>query len=239
MTGATASTPQLSIVVPARNEEVTVAEVVASHANLGDRLAGTIEILVIDDGSTDETYAKVAVLAASDPRIRLWRHEVNRGIEPTLLELYAASRGLWVYFAPADGQVPPAALEILWSARHGHACVVGRRQPRADPLSRKLLAAMYSFVIRSLFGVPVKDIDSTKLFDGERLRRLRLRSTSTFAEAEILIRLARAGASLLEMPIPHEPRRAGRAHGASLVVIIRTVLDLIRSVPLLRAPRDS
>ncbi len=208
---------------------------VRGHAVLAADLVRDFEILIVDDGSEDETPDLIAALTSELPRVRAWRHAKNVGIEPTLLELYRASRGKWVYYAPADGQVPARALEVLWSARNGQGCVVGRRRPRADPFSRRVIAAIYSRLIRALFRLPVSDIDSTKLLDGDRVRSMPLSASSTFAEAEILVRLMRAGVSIREVDIPHAPRLAGRGRGASPRVILRTCADLAR---FLIAPRQ-
>src|SRR5207248_11691367 len=124
---------KLSIVVPAYNEESTVGGVVRAHVDLGRRLApGDVEVIVCDDGSTDPTPQRVAHIAAETPEVRLIRNERNTGIPATMKRLYAEARGEWVYFTPADGQVPVGALETMWNAREGMALVVGQRVPRRD-----------------------------------------------------------------------------------------------------------
>lgn len=220
---------ELSIVIPAFNEAASLGEVILDHIGTARRLAGSFEILVIDDGSTDGTPEVVSRFAA-ETTVRSWRHHANRGIALTLLELYAASRGRWVYYVPADGQLPAEALEILWSNRDGQAVVVGRRTPRADPVRRRLMAAMYSRTARLVLRIGVHDIDSVKLLDGPALRRLKLRSRSTFAEAEILARFDRAGLSFREVEVPHRPRRSGRGRGATPRVVLATLVDLLSFV---------
>lgn len=219
--------PELSIVIPAFNEAATIARVVHEHLATGARLAQGVEVLVLDDASTDGTWDVMTGLD-SDARVHLIHHNRNLGIEPTLLELYSLSAGRWIYFAPGDGQVPAIALEAMWAARAGVACVVGLRKPRADPPMRRLLATMYSVLVRTLFGVSVRDIDSVKLIDARRFRALTIVSRSSFAEAEMLIRFALAGAVVREVEIPHLPRAAGKARGASVQVILLTMIELVR-----------
>jgi dolichol-phosphate mannosyltransferase len=205
----------LSVVVPAYNEERTVAGVLRAHADLGRRLAGEVEIVVCDDGSTDGTPAAIAAAAADVPEVRIIHNATNAGIPATMKRLYAAARGDWVYFTPADGQVPVGALETMWKAREGMALVVGRRVPRRDPLSRVLIAELYSAGLRAVFRLPIKDIDSVKLYRGEDLRSLQVRSRSNFFEAEMLITLCRRQRPVTEVIVEHRPRIAGVAKGVT------------------------
>lgn len=236
--------PELSIVIPAYNEQATVAEVIRDHAAVCERLGVAWEILVLDDGSTDATAAEVARLHGSVPQVRLLAHEQNLGIGRSLLDLYRAATGMWVFFNAADGQVPASELAAMWDARHGAALVVGRRTPRRDPLHRVAFGAVYSALMRALFGVTVHDVHSVKLYRAEDLHRSWPSSTSSFAEDEILISLRRANAVAREIPISHRPRRAGHAQGGSLRIALGAISDLLkfaltRRGPSAREPRRS
>jgi hypothetical protein len=129
--------------------------------------------------------------------------------------LYAEARGEWIYFTPADGQVPAAAFEPMWGIREGAALVVGRRVPRRDPASRVVIAQLYSGLLRRIFRLPVRDIDSVKLYRAEELRSAPPRSASNFFEAEILITLCSRRRVIREIDIPHRPRIAGIAEGVT------------------------
>ena len=218
----------LSVVVPAYNEERTVAGVLRAHADLGRRLAGEVEVIVCDDGSADGTPAAIAAAAADFPEIRILRNANNAGIPATMKRLYAEARGDWVYFTPADGQVPVGALETMWRARDENSLVVGRRVPRRDPLSRVLIAELYSAGLRFIFRLPVKDIDSVKLYRGEDLRSLEIRSRSNFFEAEMLITLCRRRRPVTEVVVEHRPRISGVAHGVTPANAALAVWELLR-----------
>lgn len=218
--------PDLSIVIPAFNEESTARGVVEGHAAEARALGCSFEIVACDDGSTDGTLA--ALGAATTPELRLLRNERNRGIPDTMKRLYADARGTWVYFTPADGQVPAAALPIMWSVRDGAALVVGRRIPRRDPAARILMAQLYSSALRVVFQLPVHDIDSVKLYRVSELRDIVVRSESTFFEAEILIRLCRRRRIVREIEIPHRPRIAGRPKGVTPLGLLAAIRDLGR-----------
>src|SRR5438105_3990071 len=90
----------LSLILPAYNEAAGIAEADAALA----RFAGDYEILVVDDGSRDDTAAVVGALARDRPRVRLLRHEANRGYGAALRSGFEAARGDLVAFTDADGQ---------------------------------------------------------------------------------------------------------------------------------------
>ncbi len=219
---------KLSVVVPAYNEESTVGSVIAAHLDTGRRIAGQVEVVVCDDGSTDGTPAAIAAAAADHPEVRILRNEHNLGIPATMKRLYAAALGEWVYFAPADGQMPATALERMWAAREGMALVVGRRVPRRDPFTRILIAELYSTGLRWIFGLPVKDIDSVKLYRGADLRGLTVGSKSNFFEAEMLITLCRRGRPVTEVTVDHRPRTAGVAKGVTPASAALAIWELTR-----------
>lgn len=219
---------RLSIVVPAFNEETTVGGVMRAHVDVGRRLAGEVEVLVCDDGSTDGTPGAIAGVAADLPEVRILRNEPNAGIPATMKRLYAEARGEWVYFTPADGQVPVTALETMWAAREGQALVVGGRVPRRDPRTRVVIAELYSAGLRFIFRLPVRDIDSVKLYRGEDLRALNVRSRSNFFEAEMLITLCRRQRPVREVTVEHRPRIAGAPKGLTPASAALAIADLIR-----------
>ena len=218
----------LSIVIPAYNEESTVGGVIKAHVETGRRIAGEVEVIVCDDGSTDRTPQAIAAVAADLPEVKLLRNAPNAGIPATMKRLYAAATGDWIYFTPADGQVPVTALERMWAARDGMALVVGGRVPRRDPLSRVLIAELYSTGLRWVFRLPVKDIDSVKLYRGEDLHAIDVRSRSNFFEAEMLITLCRRGRPVTEVIVEHRPRIAGVPKGVTAASAALAIGELTR-----------
>ena len=220
------SAPDLTIVIPAFNEETTAAGVVEGNAAAARDLGCAFEILACDDGSSDGTRAALESAGRTVPELRVLHHASNRGIPDTMKRLYAEARGEWVYFTPADGQVPAAALPIMWGIRDGAALVVGRRIPRRDPAARILMAQVYATVLRTIFRLPVHDIDSVKLYRVADLRAIDVRSGSTFFEAELLIRLCRRRKIVREIEIPHRPRIAGRPKGVTPRGLAAAMRDL-------------
>lgn len=192
-----------------------MAGVVRGHRDAARSLASSFELIVCDDGSTDGTWDALVGSCAEVAELRLLRNASRQGIPSTMKRLYAEARGEWIYFTPADGQVPAVALEPMWGIRDGAALVVGRRVPRNDPRSRVVMAQLYSGLLRRIFRLPVHDIDSVKLYRTSELRSAPPRSESTFFEAEILITLCSRRRVVREIDIPHRPRIAGVAEGVT------------------------
>lgn len=226
MADASAPAVELSVLIPALNEETTVADVVRDHVRAGRALASSFEILVCDDGSTDSTWAVLDGLRPGIPELRLVRNPSNIGITRSMKRLFDVAAGTWWYFAPADGQVPAEALERMWTVRDGAAVVVGRRVPRRDARSRVLMARLYSTALRAIYGLPVHDIDSVKLYDAAELRRTGFTSLTDFFQAELLIAYRRNGRVLREVVVPHRARVAGRALGVTPLSAVRSIRDL-------------
>jgi glycosyltransferase involved in cell wall biosynthesis len=200
---------------------------IAGHRDVARSLASTVEIIVCDDGSTDGTWTALEEARATCPELRLIRNPSRLGIPFTMKRLYAEAAGEWIYFAPADGQVPAAALPPMWEIREGAALVVGRRVPRKDPATRVVLAQIYSTLLRWIFRLPVRDIDSVKLYRSDELRAVPQASRSNFFEAEILIGLCARGRTVYEVDIPHRPRIAGYAKGVTPADALLAFRDVI------------
>ena len=170
-----------------------MAGVVAGHRDIAGAPASSFEIIVFDDGNTDATWAALDASRAATSELRLMRNPSRAGVPFGMTRLYGDARGEWIYFAPADG----------------------RRIPRRDPASRVLIAQVYSTMLRWIFRLPVRDIDSVKLYRADELRAVPARSESNFFEAEILIALCSRGRTVREIDIPHTPRIAGAAKGVT------------------------
>lgn len=205
--------PELSVVLPAHDEEESIARVIESWSAELTRLGLDFELLVLDDGSRDRTGEIVAGLAGREPRVHLLAHP-NCGHGPTIMRGYRAARGRWVAQSDGDGEVPASAFAALWERRHGADLVLGRRVGRASPLGRRLLSAGARFVLRQWFGARLADPNCPfRLFGASALRQLLTElPDSLFAPNVALAGLAvREGLAVVEVPVPFAGRSAGRS----------------------------
>lgn len=219
----------LSIVLPAFNEEANIREAVERATAVAERLVDGHEIIVVDDGSSDATAALVSSMGAADPRVRLVRHGRNRGYGEALRSGFLAARMELVFFTDADNQfrLDELASFLPWMDRVDVAA--GYRINRQDPLFRRINAKAWNYLVRSLFYVPVRDIDCAfKLFRRSVFEDLDLESVGAMVNTELMVKLGRSGRSVVELGVTHYPRVAGEARGANPKVIARALFELAR-----------
>lgn len=222
----------LTVSMPAFNEAANIPGMVADVLRVLPNLTDEFELIVVDDGSRDETAAVTQNLAAKHPEVKLVQHEVNKGYGTAVLTgLRHASKEL-VFFTDADRQFDLSEIEKLLAHIEAADLVVGYRAPRRDPFMRRLNGRGWSWLVTLLFGYTARDIDCAfKLMRREVIARLQDEITSggaTFS-AEFLVRAKRAGCKIVEVPISgHRPRVAGSPTGANLRVIARAFKELVQ-----------
>ncbi len=228
--GPEARVERLSWFFPAHNEEANLEGLVADALETLPRLAGTFEIVIVDDGSRDATPALADRLAEEHPDVvRVVRHPVNRGYGAALRSGFAAARYEVVAFTDGDRQFHVADVGRLTTRLNtpdAPDVVVGFRIRRADPIVRTLYARAYRLANRIFFGLRVRDVDcACKAFRRAALEGVRVESGGAFFSAELLIKLEAAGRRIAEVGVPHYPRVAGSATGAKVSVVWRAVRD--------------
>lgn len=221
----------LSIVIPAYNEEATLAATVEECRRVfadDERLA---EIMIVDDVSTDGTRDLARTLADQDPRVHVLANHAQMGCVPTVLHGFREAQADYVFFLPADGQVPAtAARACLDVAERGADVVTTRRATREDPWYRLVLAGCYNRFIRLVaHDFPASDVDSSSLFRRSTIQGLPvLNGTDAFALVELLLVARRRGARFAEIEIPHLPRAGGQSTGLRVREILAGARGIAR-----------
>ncbi|MBA2633525.1 MAG: glycosyltransferase family 2 protein [Chloroflexi bacterium] len=232
MTDAAAARPRLTFFFPAYNEEENVEETVRrALSEIGPLVGGSLEVLIVDDGSTDRTPQLADALVAADPRVRV-HHQANRGYGGALRAGFANASGELIGFSDGDLQFDLAEMSRLLD-RLGDpggrrvGAVIGYRIKRRDPPHRIFIAKTYNAIVSVLFGLRVRDIDcAMKLFRREVFDGLPLETESPFLSAELLIKCRARGEWIVQVGVNHYPRAAGTNTGASFRKILRTFRDI-------------
>lgn len=217
--------PDLSVVIPLYNEEPNVAQL---HRELSGALGAwgrTYELLLIDDGSTDGTFAALKKLQAGDLHVRVIALRRNFGQTAAFAAGFAHARGRIIATSDGDLQNDPRDLPMMVDRlEDGHDIVCGWRRDRRDPwLTRRLPSNVANWLISRTTGVRLHDYGcSLKVFRGEVVRSLRL-----YGEMHRFIPAiaSEQGVRIAEVVVNHRPRRFG-ASKYGLSRTMRVVLDL-------------
>ena len=200
----------LSIVIPAYNEEDNVRPLYDSVMAAVAALGREFEVIVVDDGSRDATFERLAALAADDPRLKVIKLRRNYGQTPALAAGIDHARGEILVTMDADLQNDPDDIgRLVWALEEGegHDLVVGWRRDRKDAWLRTRLSQVANRLIARITGVQVRDNGCTlKAFRAELIKSIPLYSEMhRFLPALMSIR----GCRLLELPVNHRPRQHG------------------------------
>jgi glycosyltransferase involved in cell wall biosynthesis len=217
----------LSVVMPAHNEEVAIAGTLRDVLDALSEWVRDFEVIVVNDGSKDETRTIVEEASMVDPRIRLINHDVNQGYGAALVSGFEAVTKDLVFFMDSDGQFDIHDLERFFSYIDEYDAVLGYRINRQDTWVRKLNAWGWKMLVRMVFGLHVRDIDCAfKLYRARFFRENRLETRGAMINTEILYKFTREGYSYTQLGVQHLPRRGGQATGAKLSVIARAFWEM-------------
>jgi len=201
--------PRLSVVIPVRDEAASLGTLHAELAAVLDALPFASEVLIVDDGSTDESAAIALGLAARDPRVRVLALSPPAGQSAALDAGFRAAAGELVATLDADLQNDPADLPGLLVAIAEADCVCGVRRERHDRRGVRWASWVANAIRRRVLGDGISDIGcSLRVMRREPLARVKLfRGAHRF----LPVLLALEGARVVERPVRHRPRRHGRS----------------------------
>lgn len=203
----------ISVVLPAYNEGKNIRGVIEKVFSFLKGNFSDFEIIVVDDGSRDDTYSVCqAVKAELGSALEVLRHLKNRGYGAALRTgLFSAAKNL-VFYTDSDRQFDITELLKFTEAINNADYVIGYRLDRKDPFIRRLAARGYNWLIRMVFGLKVKDIDcSFKLFRKDCLRQLSIERDRFFVDTELLIKAGLKGFKLKQIGVKHFPRQSGKS----------------------------
>ncbi len=219
-------TPEISVVIPMRNESASVAELYEELTSVLEGFARPYEIIAIDDGSTDDTFARLAALQSLDPRLRVIRFRRNFGQTAAFAAGFAHARGRFIVTSDGDLQNDPRDIPAMVEiAERGPDIVAGWRKERKDPfLNRRLPSMIANAVISMSTGVKLHDYGcSLKVFRADVVKPMKL-----YGEMHRFLPAiaSEMGVTIEEKIVNHRKRR----HGSSNYGISRTLrvlLDLL------------
>jgi len=222
---------ELSVFFPAYNEEANLEKTIREALAVLKKIAQKYEVIIIDDGSKDQTGQIADRLAKNYRQIRVIHHPQNRGYGEALKSGYYQAQYRWIACTDSDGQFDFSEITKLLSKAEKFPVVVGYRLNRKDSLLRQINGWGWTFLANLLLGINVRDVDCAfKLVRKEVIEKIpHLESTrGGMISPELLVKAKNAGFKIAEVGVHHYPRAAGRQTGANLKVILRSFIDLFK-----------
>lgn len=223
--------PSISVVFPMWNEEDYIHRAVQAALQILPEITPDHEIVIVNDASTDKTGALADALAKQHPCVKVVHNAHNRKLGGTLRAGYAAaSKELILYTdadLPFDLQELPRAVRLLQYQQADVLSAYRFDRTLEGPL-RAVYTFFYTLLIRSLFDLPVKDVNfSFKLFRRALLERFPLKSEGSLIDAEFLIRARKSGAVIIQIGVDYFPRSRGVSTLSSPGVILKIVREML------------
>lgn len=219
----------ISIFFPCYNEQENVTRTFEKALMVLEKLDADFEIIIVDDGSSDETWAIAREIAERDERVRVVRHARNLGYGAALQSGFEAATKELVFYTDGDGQFDFGEMPPLLELTDRYDIVSCYRLDRQDSALRRLNGWCWTKLVCLVFGLKIRDIDCAfKLYKREIFDRIELSSTGALIDAEILARATAKGYRITQKGVHHYPRMAGKQSGASLRVICRAFKELFK-----------
>jgi glycosyltransferase involved in cell wall biosynthesis len=203
----------ISAFFPAYNDAGSIGPLIRATASMLPKLTSDYEIVVVNDGSADETGKVLHALAAEYPFLRVIEHRVNRGYGAALITGFANCSKDLIFYTDGDGQYDVNELPLLLEAFGEKVDLVnGYKISRSDPLHRIIVGQAYQHLMRFIFRLAIRDVDCDfRLFRRSLLIDTRLTCESGVICVEMMKKFEKRGCRIVEVPVHHYPR----SHGSS------------------------
>lgn len=228
--------PSLSMLGWALNEEANLEEYVNRAHTFLAAATDDFELVLIDDGSTDRTWALMNELHATRPWMRLIKNERNRGsgycyrtaIGAAAKDYFLVQTVDWAYDISLIGQSLHLLrdYDILQGVRANSLAWDGMLR-RSDSPTKAIVSFVNYALIRVLFGVPIRDFQNVTVCPTRKVQACVLECDSSFANPEVVIKMWWAGMRIIEVPVGFQKRQRGKATGTKFRSIVRSIKEIL------------
>lgn len=224
---------ELSIFLPAYNEENNLKKTIDNVVENVTKNVSKWELVVVNDGSSDNTKKIAEKYANENKRIRVITHEENRGYGASLKTGFYTAKYPWISFIDSDGQFDFGEIgNFIEKQKETNAdLVIGYYKKRRASITKIITSKVWESVVFLLFGLKVRDVDcGFKLISKKVINSIpKLESErGAFITSELLIKAKEKGFKIAEIPVNHYPRLKGEGTGRKFSVIIRSFEDLFK-----------
>jgi glycosyltransferase involved in cell wall biosynthesis len=220
----------LTAFFPAYNDQHTIEGIVRTVADEMRKVTNNFEVLVVDDGSKDQTASILDKLATELPFLRVIHHETNMGYGAALITGFKNAKKDLIFYTDGDGQYDVRELHnLLAHLKPNIDLVNGYKVKRADPWYRIWIGAMYRNAMRWTFRLSIRDVDCDfRLFRRYIFETITLESRSGVICVEMAKKFEQAGFRMAEVPVSHYPRMHGRSEFFRVRHLVYTFKGLMK-----------
>ncbi|MCX7877162.1 MAG: glycosyltransferase family 2 protein [Ignavibacteria bacterium] len=232
------STQSWSIIIFGYNEERTIGSVIESVIKFcGENKINDFEIIVIDDGSSDNSQKIIKSFSGKYSFIKNIRHDVNLGIGPAMVRGYSEATKENVIAIPADGQFDICELKPLVNFKTG-TFISFQRENTNYGFYRKIVSSTNQLFNRIFLSMNVKDVNWVKAYKNSDLKAINLELRSSLINTEICSKLRIMNYTIHEIPSVYHSRISGKPRGASFKTVSQAVVELIKLIFIIRKFRQ-
>lgn len=225
--------PLLSVVAPAYNEEEIIEETIQEWEDYLTQEKLEAEIVICDDGSTDQTGKILTRLQKIHPNLAICTNQPNRGYGYALQKAIKQARGKLIMTLDSDGQFDIKEFKKLYhKLTQGHYdCVAGYRYKKRDNLARILADRGFNLIMRTVFSLNFKDTNcAQKLYRRALIQKIKVEARGYPAPTEIIVKAREAGWKIGEVPVVHYERKKGMTK----LKLFKTSIDVLKFLVYLR-----
>ncbi len=220
----------ISVFFPAYNDGATIGKLVDDAVSILESFTNDYEVIIVNDGSTDNTKQILDKLIKKNGKIKVIHHLRNKGYGGALKTGFANSAKDLIFYTDGDGQYDVRELPLLLSLmKDGIDVVNGYKIKRRDPFYRIIIGKIYHWMVKIAFNLKLKDITCDfRLIRRSVFDKIKLESHSGVICVEMMKKIQDAGFVIVEIPVHHYPRRYGKSQFFVFSNVLKMVLELIK-----------
>lgn len=220
---------KISITIPAYNEEQSIEKVFRKALFSISLLTHNFELLLVDDGSSDDTLEIMRKLKREfRNKVNVISHEKNKGFSGAMKTCYENAKGDLIFLGPADGQFDYSELKLFIEGIKNKDLVVAYRVHSEEKLYRKFYSFSYHLISKILFGIKLKEFSSCILYTKKVRDSIVINADpfSCFFLPELIYKSIKKGYKIGQVPIHFYKRRGGVQNGTNFKMVTKTLFEM-------------
>jgi glycosyltransferase involved in cell wall biosynthesis len=223
------SLSSVTVFFPCYNDAGTIATMALRALQTLPKLTSDYEVVIINDGSQDDSARILDDVAAHYPQVRVIHHAQPSGYGGVLRAGFTEARKDWVFYTDGDAQYDVRELELLaQQIDDGIDMVNGYKIKRHDPFHRVLIGLAYQYFVKAMFSLKIRDVDCDfRLMRRSIFDHITLESTTGTITFELVKKIQDAGYKMVEVPVHHWYRQYGGSQFFNFPRVARTLIALL------------